>query len=50
MIVAMDKGVWVNLGESLPVKGCEVLVLQSLADLHHAVRTEVDQHHCVAIL
>ena len=40
----------VCLGETLPVEGVEVLVLQGLADLHHAVCPEVDQHHSVPVL
>lgn len=33
-----------------PVKGVKVGVLKRLADLHHAVGAEVEQHHRVAVL
>ena len=32
------------LRESLAVEGVEIIILEGLADLHHAVRTEIKQH------
>lgn len=39
-----------HLRHTLPVKVAKVWVFKGLADLHHTISTEVDEHHCIVVL
>jgi hypothetical protein len=44
MLIARETNLW----EALSIEGIKLLVLKGLADLHHPVGPEIEQHHLPA--